>query len=68
MIVYSKMIVITNVVTNNMMNVTIMTNNTTNIIIITNVVIIIIEINVLLPIKKRKVKNEILKINLESIL
>ena len=62
------MIVIINVITNNITNIAIITNNTTNVAIITNVVIIIIETNVLLPMKKGKVKNEILKTNLEPIL
>ncbi len=62
------MIVIINVVTNNITNITIITNNITNIAIITNIVIITIETNVLLPTKKGKAKNEIPKINLKPIL
>ena len=62
------MIVTTNVVTNNTTNVAIVTNNTTNITIVTNVVIITVEINVLLPTKKRKAKNEIPKTNPKPIL
>ncbi len=62
------MIVITNVVTNNTMNVATVTSNTTNVAIMTNIVIVTIEINVLLSTKKEKVKNEILKTNLKPIL
>ncbi len=68
MIVYSKMIVTTNVVTNNTTNIAIVMNNTTNVAIVTNVITVTVETNVLLPTKKGKVRNEIPKTNLEPIL
>ena len=61
------MIVTINVVTNNTTNVAIVTNNTINVATITNIVTMTVETNVLLPTKKKKVKNEILRINLEPI-
>ncbi len=45
----------------------VMTSNTTNVATVTNVVIVTVETNVLLPIKKRKARNEILKTNLKPI-
>ena len=57
MIVYSKVIV----------TISVMTSNITNVATVTNVVIVTVETNVLLPIKKRKARNEILKTNLKPI-
>ena len=68
MIVYSKVIITTNVVTNNTTNVTTVINNITNIATVINVVIVTVETNVLLPTKKGKVRNEILKTNPKPIL
>ncbi len=62
------MIVTINVIMNNTTNIAIIMNNTTNIAIVTNIVIVIVETNVLLSMKKGKVRNEIPKTNLKSIL